>query len=480
MAVTTINGVYVSVNSFTVTGDQTNNFETDRRTYMDCGVDGIKYGTITNSNYDNPDTTVTLSSGSDNITGNLDQVAHSIISTGTDSAMTQHYHSTAEGDGGNIASISAVGEATLFLHSEAHPTIGGYETLKPTPSDHAEGYDTVTIQSSDGETLMDSYATVSGVPGTTMIPAGSWHSSWSVYIGSTSGENYFRAKWYKRNTSGVETYLFTVTTPDIGTGGKILSISTETVVSGIAMDTTDTIVVKMYAQTTGGGDKEMRYYYEGTEHYTHFHTPIITEIILDHGELNGLGDDDHTQYHNNARGDARYYTELEITTISGDLQTGIDTKISAVSEDTSPQLGGELDLNAKNISMTPTGGGSDDTACGMIVTLTVDTNASGVGAPLYMASDGNYDVADADAAGTMPCTALALETDTGSKKVLLVGYIRNDGWNWTVGGYIYVSTVAGALTQTAPTGSGDQVQIVGYATNADRMYFYPNIGTVEV
>ena len=43
MAVTTINGVYVSVNSFTVTGDQTDNFETDRRTYMDCGVDGIKY-----------------------------------------------------------------------------------------------------------------------------------------------------------------------------------------------------------------------------------------------------------------------------------------------------------------------------------------------------------------------------------------------------------------------------------------------------
>jgi hypothetical protein len=26
----------------------------------------------------------------------------------------------------------------------------------------------------------------------------------------------------------------------------------------------------------------------------------------DHGELGGLGDDDHTQYHNNARGDARY------------------------------------------------------------------------------------------------------------------------------------------------------------------------------
>jgi hypothetical protein len=32
---------------------------------------------------------------------------------------------------------------------------------------------------------------------------------------------------------------------------------------------------------------------------------------IDHGLLLGLGDDDHTQYHNDARGDARYYTETE-------------------------------------------------------------------------------------------------------------------------------------------------------------------------
>lgn len=28
--------------------------------------------------------------------------------------------------------------------------------------------------------------------------------------------------------------------------------------------------------------------------------------VTDHGALTGLGDDDHTQYHNNTRGDARY------------------------------------------------------------------------------------------------------------------------------------------------------------------------------
>lgn len=32
----------------------------------------------------------------------------------------------------------------------------------------------------------------------------------------------------------------------------------------------------------------------------------------DHGGLTGLGDDDHAQYHTDARGDARYYTQAQI------------------------------------------------------------------------------------------------------------------------------------------------------------------------
>ena len=34
--------------------------------------------------------------------------------------------------------------------------------------------------------------------------------------------------------------------------------------------------------------------------------------VTDHGFLTGLGDDDHPQYHNNARGDARYYTQAQL------------------------------------------------------------------------------------------------------------------------------------------------------------------------
>lgn len=37
--------------------------------------------------------------------------------------------------------------------------------------------------------------------------------------------------------------------------------------------------------------------------------------IDDHGNLSGLTDDDHTQYHTNTRGDARYYTKSELMTL---------------------------------------------------------------------------------------------------------------------------------------------------------------------
>lgn len=36
--------------------------------------------------------------------------------------------------------------------------------------------------------------------------------------------------------------------------------------------------------------------------------------VTDHGLLTGLGDDDHTQYHNDTRGDARYYRKSEVDT----------------------------------------------------------------------------------------------------------------------------------------------------------------------
>ncbi|MEA3340225.1 MAG: hypothetical protein U9R15_09690, partial [Chloroflexota bacterium] len=79
-----------------------------------------------------------------------------------------------------------------------------------------------------------------------------------------------------------------------------------------------------------------------TGNLDYFETPtVLSGVISDHGDLTGLSGDDHPQYHTNTRGDvryytktlldageldSRYYTENEIDTISGSLQTNIDGK----------------------------------------------------------------------------------------------------------------------------------------------------------
>lgn len=53
---------------------------------------------------------------------------------------------------------------------------------------------------------------------------------------------------------------------------------------------------------------------------------IITNSgIVNHSFLSNLSHDDHPQYLNESRGDLRYYTQSQINTISGTLNTKIDT-----------------------------------------------------------------------------------------------------------------------------------------------------------
>lgn len=169
-------------------------------------------------------------------------------------------------------------------------------------------------------------------------------------------------------------------------------------------------------------------------------------------------------------------TSLFTCLVCGDLKVGARTiKISRFRLDM-----GELPIyNAAAIRLMnePT---SNATASGLIVTATVDTNAEGIGAPLFMAADGNLDTADADANTTSPCVALALETGTGvGKKILVHGILRLDSWNWTRGpgdaSLIYVSTTTGTLTQTKPVGTDDVVQPVGWALTDDSIYFSPSM-----
>jgi|GEM_PF-3052361 len=61
----------------------------------------------------------------------------------------------------------------------------------------------------------------------------------------------------------------------------------------------------------------------------------VSAGVSDHGVLTGLGDDDHTQYLNNTRGDARYYTQAAIdTALASKAATSHSHTASQISDST--------------------------------------------------------------------------------------------------------------------------------------------------
>jgi hypothetical protein len=96
---------------------------------------------------------------------------------------------------------------------------------------------------------------------------------------------------------------------------------------------------------------------------------------------------------------------------------------------------------------------------------------------VYINSDSKMWKADASDSTSvaMPVFAMAAESISADSTgcFLIEGFARDDSWNWTVGGkdgIIWGSTVAGAGTQTPPTGAGQVVQTIGVAKSATTIY----------
>lgn len=99
----------------------------------------------------------------------------------------------------------------------------------------------------------------------------------------------------------------------------------------------------------------------------------------------------------------------------------------------------------------------------------------------YLKDDGKMWKADADAeatADTMLGLATASISADATGNFLIKGRHTTSGL--TVGALQYVSTTAGALTETAPSASGDIVRIAGSAISATVLYFDPDKTFIEV
>ena len=141
------------------------------------------------------------------------------------------------------------------------------------------------------------------------------------------------------------------------------------------------------------------------------------------------------------------------------------------SSTTSPTLQGDITMNGYNIDwgtiLTTNGAYQGET-----MSVTVDTNSIGIGCLLAQGADFHFDEADANSITTVYNLCLALESGTGTKKVLLKGQYCNTAWNWAYGP-IYVSETTGLLTQSLPVTEDAVVAVVGWALSADTIYFSP-------
>jgi hypothetical protein len=125
--------------------------------------------------------------------------------------------------------------------------------------------------------------------------------------------------------------------------------------------------------------------------------------------------------------------------------------------------------------------GTDHTCSGLTVTLKAHetTTLFQVG---FINSDGEVALADADAVATMPVRAMATAGISANADgvYLLKGYAVNASWSWTPGAILYASGTPGAITATAPTGTGKVVQVIGYAVTATIIFFAPDMTWLEL
>ena len=173
------------------------------------------------------------------------------------------------------------------------------------------------------------------------------------------------------------------------------------------------------------------------------------------------------------------------------LNTAISDGIALndVVDDTSPQLGAELDCNgfgltdvqSIKIDATPD---ADHTATGP----QTDTIAAGMSVSAFeivvLQADGKFDKSDASAVATaqgMCGIALEAGTDTNPMLVGLAGsFVRDDTWAWTVGAELFMSLTAGAITETKPSATTEIVRMIGHAVSADVIYFNPDNTYLEI
>jgi hypothetical protein len=162
----------------------------------------------------------------------------------------------------------------LFLDKTADGVIATYNKIQTTPDTSAEASNSATCSTS--KTLIQSYVTAIGFPGTSLIPAGSWAQNMYTQISNASGTTTLTLDVYSRTQpGGVETLLFSTNQVISGLGTTVNFIEWLSVQPAFTVNFTDRIVIKVSGTVTGS-NKTVSVFTNGTTHYSNVQTPITT------------------------------------------------------------------------------------------------------------------------------------------------------------------------------------------------------------
>lgn len=206
--------------------------------------------------------------------------------------------------------------------------------------------------------------------------------------------------------------------------------------------------------------------------------PRVTATDLYTG-WNLLVDYDETEEQSITNGTTVYFKRGEGIELSG-YTDEVDRQVVEIKA-TGSSGGGSTHLTAIPIT--------DKTASGITTNLVANENQA-FGDIVRINAAGKAQIAKADVIAN--ATALAMCVDEtiladATGKYLLLGFVRNDAWDFTIGEWIYLSligTTGNTLTQENPADNAgvvedNVIQMLGVANSADSFYFNPQLVQVE-
>ena len=151
---------------------------------------------------------------------------------------------------------------------------------------------------------------------------------------------------------------------------------------------------------------------------------------------------------------------------------------NTVEKDTT--FAGDITLGpSSSIVLDDTPTASTASGSGTIVNWSVSVSTT-AGNLYVIKTDGGWTTADADSEAKSTAMAAIALGSNATAGMLLQGFFYKAGHGFAIGSPLYISNTAGAFSNSRPTGTGDYVRIIGYATSTNYIYFDPDKTWVKI